>query len=161
VKLPIKPSPNLPNWQAVYLYPSLCFFEGTAMSVGRGTDFPFQVYGSPNFSIGSFAFTPESKPGASSNPKYKGQQCFGQNLTGYAENYQNNPQQINLLWLIESYKFLRSKETYFTSYFDRLAGTDKLRLQIMEGMKEDEIRQSWKEDLNLFMVIRKKYLLYE
>lgn len=161
VALPIKPSPNLPNWKAVYLYPSLCLFEGTAMSVGRGTDLPFQVYGSPNFSIGSFAFTPESKPGASMNPKYKGKQCFGQNLTGYAENYQNNPQQINLTWLIESYKLLSPKETYFTSYFDKLAGTDKLRLQIESGKTELEIRESWEADLNQFKEIRKKYLLYE
>jgi len=161
VKLPIKPSPNLPKWQAVYLYPSLCFFEGTAMSVGRGTDFPFQIYGSPNFSFGSFAFTPESKPGASTNPKYKGQQCFGQNLTGYAENYQNNPRQINLLWLIESYKLLSPKEKYFTSYFEKLAGTDKLRKQIEAGMNEDEIRLSWQQGLNSFRNIREKYLLYE
>jgi uncharacterized protein YbbC (DUF1343 family) len=161
VKLPIKPSPNLPNWQAVYLYPSLCFFEGTAMSVGRGTDFPFQIYGSPNFSLGSFAFTPESKPGASTNPKYQGQQCFGQNLTGYAENYQNNPQQINLMWLIESYNLLDPNEKYFTSYFDKLAGTDKLRLQIEAGKIEDEIRESWEEGLIQFKETREKYLLYE
>ena len=161
IKLPIKPSPNLPNWQAVYLYPTLCFFEGTAMSVGRGTDLPFQIYGSPNFSIGSFAFTPESKPGASTNPKYKGELCYGQNLTGYAENYKNNPQQINLLWLIESYKLLSPNEKYFTSYFDKLAGTDKLRLQIEAGKTEEEIRESWKEELFQFKETRKKYLMYD
>ena len=161
VKLPVKPSPNLPNWKAVYLYPSLCFFEGTAMSVGRGTDFPFQIYGSPNFSIGSFAFTPESKPGASTNPKYKGQQCYGQNLSGFAENYQENPEQINLLWLIESYKLLNTRESFFTSYFDKLAGTNKLRQQIEAGDTEAEIRKSWETELNHFRETRKLYLLYD
>lgn len=161
VKLPVKPSPNLPTWQAVYLYPSLCFFEGTEMSVGRGTDLPFQIYGSPKFSIGSFAFTPESKRGSSTNPKYKGQLCFGQNLLGYASNYEYNPQQINLLWLTESYKLSSSKDAFFTSYFDKLAGTDKLRKQIEADESEDEIRQSWETGLEHFKEIRKKYLLYE
>jgi uncharacterized protein YbbC (DUF1343 family) len=160
VKLPVKPSPNLPNWQAVFLYPSLCFFEGTIMSVGRGTDFPFQVYGHPDFLLGSFVFTPESKPGAS-NPKYKGVSCYGQNLRGYAENYQKMPAQLNLSWLIESYKFLNSSHDFFTAYFDKLAGTIKLRKQIEQGMSEEEIRKSWGEDLNEFKKIKEKYLLYE
>jgi uncharacterized protein YbbC (DUF1343 family) len=161
VKLPIKPSPNLPNWQAVYLYPSLCFFEGTEMSVGRGTDYPFQIYGSPDFTIGNFTFSPESKPGASTNPKYKGQLCYGQNLIGYAENFLNNPVKINLTWLIESYRLSNSKETFFTRYFDKLAGTDKLRKQIEGGQTEEEIRILWENGLIQFKEIRKKYLLYE
>ncbi len=160
VKLPVKPSPNLPNWQAVFLYPSLCFFEGSIMSVGRGTDFPFQVYGHPDFLLGSFVFTPESKPGAS-NPKYKGVSCYGQNLRGYAENYQKMPAQLNLSWLIESYKFLNTSHDFFTAYFDKLAGTIKLRKQIEQGMSEEEIRKSWEEDLNEFKKIKEKYLLYE
>ena len=161
VKLPVKPSPNLPNWLSVYLYPSLCFFEGTEMSVGRGTDFPFQVYGSPNFHLGSYTFTPESKPGASSNPKFKGQLCYGQNLTGYAENYQFNPNRINLFWLIESYKLSGSKNSFFTNYFDKLAGTDQLRKQIEAGLGEDDIRENWKDGIENFKEIRKKYLLYD
>jgi uncharacterized protein YbbC (DUF1343 family) len=160
VKLPVKPSPNLPNWQAVFLYPSLCFFEGSIMSVGRGTDFPFQVYGHPDFLLGSFVFTPESKPGAS-NPKYKGVSCYGQNLRRYAENYQKMPAQLNLSWLIESYKFLNTSHDFFTAYFDKLAGTIKLRKQIEQGMSEEEIRKSWEEDLNEFKKIKEKYLLYE
>lgn len=160
VDLPIKPSPNLPNWQAVYLYPSLCLFEGTIMSVGRGTDFPFQVYGHPDYMIGSFVFTPETKPGAS-QPKYKGIHCYGQNLIGYADSFLEATPQLNLTWLIESYKSLSHNREFFTSYFDKLAGTDQLRKQIMDGTTEEDIRKSWEIDLNAFQKIRKKYLLYE
>lgn len=160
VKLPVKPSPNLPNWKSVYLYPSLCLFEGTIVSVGRGTDVPFQVYGHPDYLLGSFIFTPESKPGAS-NPKYKDVRCFGQNLSGYAENYQKMPAQLNLSWLIESYKLLSPKYEFFTSYFAKLAGSDKLRQQIEAGKTEEEIRKSWQADLDAFKEIRRKYLLYD
>jgi uncharacterized protein YbbC (DUF1343 family) len=160
VKLPVKPSPNLPNWKSVYLYPSLCLFEGTIVSVGRGTDVPFQVYGHPDYLLGSFIFIPESKPGAS-NPKYKDVRCFGQNLSGYAENYQKMPAQLNLRWLIESYKLLSPKYEFFTSYFAKLAGSDKLRQQIEAGKTEEEIRKSWQADLDAFKEIRRKYLLYD
>jgi uncharacterized protein YbbC (DUF1343 family) len=160
VKLPVKPSPNLPNWKSVYLYPSLCLFEGTIVSVGRGTDVPFQVYGHPDYLLGSFIFIPESKPGAS-NPKYKDVRCFGQNLSGYAENYQKMPAQLNLSWLIESYKLLSPKYEFFTSYFAKLAGSDKLRQQIEAGKTEEEIRKSWQADLDAFKEIRRKYLLYD
>ena len=159
VKLPIKPSPNLPNWQAIYLYPSLCLFEGTIMSIGRGTDFPFQVYGHPDFPVENFAFTPIPHSGAA-NPKYEGITCYGRNLTTYAENYATNTSRIHLTWLIESYKLLSPEHEFFTSYFDKLAGTDKLRKQIEEGMTEGEIRKSWESDLKTFKNIRKKYLLY-
>jgi len=159
VKLPVKPSPNLPNWQAVYLYPSLCLFEGTIMSIGRGTDFPFQVYGHPDFPVENFAFTPIPHSGAA-NPKYEGITCYGRNLTTYAENYATNTSRIHLTWLIESYKLLSPEHEFFTSYFDKLAGTDKLRKQIEEGMTEGEIRKSWESDLKTFKNIRKKYLLY-
>ncbi|RLD89436.1 MAG: DUF1343 domain-containing protein [Bacteroidetes bacterium] len=159
VKLPVKPSPNLPNWQAIYLYPSLCLFEGTIMSIGRGTDFPFQVYGHPDFPVENFAFTPIPHSGAA-NPKYEGITCYGRNLTTYAENYATNTSRIHLTWLIESYKLLSPEHEFFTSYFDKLAGTDKLRKQIEEGMTEGEIRKSWESDLKTFKNIRKKYLLY-
>lgn len=157
--LPVKPSPNLPNWEAVYLYPSLCLFEGTIMSVGRGTDYPFQVYGHPDFQNGSFLFTPEPKPGAT-NPKYKGIECNGENLVDYATNFDKMPAQLNLSWLIESYKMLRTRHEFFISYFDKLAGTDELRKQIESGLTEMEIRESWQKDIDNFKKIREEYLLY-
>jgi len=160
-KLPVPPSPNLPNWQSVYLYPSLCFFEGTIMSVGRGTDYPFQIYGHPDFLLGSFSFIPESMPGKSLHPKFEGEQCFGQNLSGYAGNFALNPAQLNLDWLILSYQSLSQKNVFFTDYFELLAGTDQLRKQIESGMNEADIRESWQEDLENFNKIRTKYLLYD
>lgn len=159
VKLKVKPSPNLPNWQSVYLYPSLCFFEGTIMSVGRGTEYPFQIYGHPNNMLGSFVFTPESSEGAT-NPKYKDKACYGANLTNYANNYITNPQQINLSWLIGTYETMGNKEPFFNNYFEKLAGTDELKKQIIDGLSEEEIRQSWQPELTKFMKIRAKYLLY-
>ena len=161
VTLPVSPSPNLPNWESIYLYPSLCFFEGTIVSEGRGTDYPFQIYGHPDFPHGSFAFTPRSIKGASVNPKFKGERCFGQDLRSYANNYRHNDQQLNLSWLINSYQLLSGKNDFFISYFDTLAGTDKLRKQIEAGATEEEIRESWKEDLRAFNKIREKYLLYD
>lgn len=169
VELPIKPSPNLPNWESVYLYPSLCFLEGSIMSVGRGTDFPFQIYGHPDFIIGSFAFSPQSNEG-SKHPKYRGEQCYGINLKDYANNYINNPQQLNLSFLIEAFKmaprqfndrsaFVQKK--FFNDYFDNLAGTDKLRKLIGLGISEEDIRSYWKQDLDDFKKIRMKYLTYE
>ncbi len=158
VKLPVKPSPNLPNWRSVYLYPSLCFFEGTIVSVGRGTSTPFQVYGHPDLSYGNYVFTPQIKDNI--KPKLSGQQCFGQNLAGYAENYRKNPRQLNLSWLINAYKNLKDKHAFFNAYFDKLAGTDSLRRQIENGTSEKQIRRSWQNDLNKFLIIRKKYLLY-
>jgi len=159
VKLPVKPSPNLPNWQAVYLYPSLCLFEGTIMSVGRGTDLPFQVYGHSDFPVKSFAFTPMPHPGAA-NPKYEGITCYGRNLTAYAENYATNTPLPRLTWLIESYKLLNPEHEFFTPYFDKLAGSDRLRKQIEHGMTEGDIRKSWESELRTFKNIRQKYLLY-
>lgn len=160
VKLPVKPSPNLPNWEAVYLYPSLCLFEGTIMSIGRGTDTPFQVYGHPDFAIGSFVFTPNPMPWAT-KPKLMGETCYGQNLKGYAQNFDKMPSQINLTWLIGSYKLLQKDHTFFTSYFEKLAGTDRLRKQIEAGYTEEEIRKSWEEELGAFQKIREKYLIYD
>lgn len=160
VKLATKPSPNLPTWQSVYLYPSLCLFEGTEVSVGRGTLVPFQVYGSPGFGVGSFAFTPESIPGMSSHPKYEGEICYGQNLTGYAENYAENAREINLTWLISAYNMSSDKDKFFNNYFDKLAGSDQLRKDIIAGKSEKQIRESWESDLNNFKLIRDKYLLY-
>ncbi|MEJ2595450.1 MAG: DUF1343 domain-containing protein [bacterium] len=160
-ELPVRPSPNLPNWQSVYLYPSLCFFEGTIVSVGRGTDFPFQVYGHPDFSTGSFFFTPRSMPGASLHPKLENEGCYGQNLTGYAENFSRNENQLSLVYLIYAHELLSEKHTFFTDYFNLLAGSDKLKGQIEAGLSEEAIRRSWQEGLKQFRNIRSKYLLYD
>ena len=160
VKLKVDPSPNLPNWKSVYLYPSLCFFEGTVVSVGRGTQYPFQVYGHPEFPFGDFSFLPQSIPGKSKHPKLQGTVCYGQYLSGYADNFQNNPEGINLAWLISSYKYLSGKTDFFNNYFDKLAGSDALRNQIIEGKSQQEIRESWQPGLKAFLKIRAKYLIY-
>lgn len=161
VKLPVKPSPNLPDWKSVYLYPSLCFFEGTIISVGRGTDFPFQIIGHPEYVIGSFIFVPRRIPGVAEQPPFEGRQCYGHNLAGYADSYaDSNERRINLFWLIGMYNFFKEKDEFFTAYFDKLAGTDKLRKDIIGGMTEDEIRKSWEDGLSSFRKIREKYLLY-
>jgi len=160
VKLPIKPSPNLPNWESVYLYPSLCFFEGTVISAGRGTEFPFQTYGHPNIKYGSFTFTPQPNAG-SKYPKLQGENCYGQNLNGYAHNYKKNQAGINLVWLIESYNTLkRDSIVVFNNYFNKLAGNKELKQQIIDGWSEERIKESWQQGLNDFKSIRKKYLIY-
>ncbi|MCF8374195.1 MAG: DUF1343 domain-containing protein [Bacteroidales bacterium] len=158
-ELPVKPSPNLPNMVSVYLYPSLCFFEGTIMSVGRGTDYPFQCYGHPDFVLGSYIFTPKSIPGVSLHPKYEGENCFGANLS-FTSELVVAQKQIYLGWLIGTWQELHLKKNYFIPFFDKLAGSDLLRKQIEAGKNEEEIRQSWQEDLLKFKETRKKYLLY-
>ncbi|MCF8380448.1 MAG: DUF1343 domain-containing protein [Bacteroidales bacterium] len=157
---PVLPSPNLPNYQAIRLYPSLCFFEGTKVSIGRGTDFPFQVYGAPEFDTTQFSFTPESRPGASLNPKFMGVKCGGVDL----RNEKVDPPefgQLNLEWIIDAYNRFQDKENFFTNYFESLAGTDSLRKQIESGLTSQEIRESWKSGLEEFKTIRTKYLLYD
>ncbi len=161
VRLKQAPSPNLPDWKSVYLYPSLCFFEGTIISVGRGTDIPFQVYGYPEPNFGSFGFTPRSIPGKSKYPKWKGKWCYGKRLTGFAENYSKNKPEINLSWLISAYHAVPDSVQFFNNYFEKLAGTDKLRKQIEQGKSAQSIRASWKPEINRFLKIRKRYLLYE
>jgi uncharacterized protein YbbC (DUF1343 family) len=159
-ELPVKPSPNLPNQVSVYLYPSLCFFEGTNISVGRGTAFPFQVYGAPELPDKGFSFIPESVPGAK-NPPFLGQKCFGRDLrNAITEKIVPSPQ-LNLGWVIEAYKSYPEKDKFFTSYFDVLAGGPTLRQQIISGKTAEEIRASWKEGLEKFKKIRRKYLLYK
>lgn len=159
-ELPMKPSPNLPNKYAVYLYPSVCLFEGTEVSVGRGTEYPFQVIGHPDFLIGSYLFVPRSIPGASVNPKFEGKYCTGINLLGYAKEMNNNRKQLNLSWLIEFYEVLGTSGNFFNNYFEKLAGTASLRKQIEARWTEEQIRQSWQPGLENFRKIRKKYLLY-
>ncbi len=159
-ELPAKPSPNLPNLEAILLYPSLCFFEGTRISVGRGTSFPFQVYGDPESGGGAFSFTPESIPGVSLHPPHEGKTCRGEDLRTY---YLQNPLEtgrINLKWLINAYRDCKNKPAFFTDYFNKLAGNASLENQIIEGKTETEIRESWKSGITRFRKIREKYLLY-
>ena len=159
--LPIKPSPNLPNLRAILLYPSLCFFEGTTVSIGRGTDNQFQIIGHPEYDIGSYAFKPVSKPGAN-YPKHEDVMCFGQDLSSFDLTDLKREKKLNLSYLIEYYNFLRSKTQFFldNNFFDKLAGTDQLKKQIIDDLSEAQIRATWQEDLLLFKQTRKKYLLY-
>ena len=152
--LPIKPSPNLPNARSINLYPSLCLFEGTSVSIGRGTDYPFQHFGAP-YLESSYSFTPKSGEG-SKYPKHEDIVCFGTDLR-FQDNYLTT---INLNWIIEAYKQCPEKEEFFTNFFDKLAGTDKLRKQIIAGETAREIKATWKEGLEDFKKIRKKYLIY-
>ncbi|MBT4217116.1 MAG: DUF1343 domain-containing protein [Flavobacteriales bacterium] len=152
--LPIKPSPNLPNSKSINLYPSLCLFEGTNISIGRGTDYPFQHFGAP-YLESNYSFTPKSGEG-SKYPKHKNIECFGTDLR-FQDNYLTD---INLNWIINSYNNCPYKEKFFTNFFDKLAGTDKLRLQIIDGKTEKEIKGSWIDRLDKFKLTRKKYLLY-
>ncbi|MCK4663120.1 MAG: DUF1343 domain-containing protein [Bacteroidales bacterium] len=159
--LPAKPSPNLPNMKAVYLYPSLGLFEGTVISIGRGTDFPFQVFGHPVFKNVSFEFKPHSIPGASKYPKFKDELCYGYDLRNNKGYYKFKTGKINLQYLIDSYDKLAKNEEFFNSFFNNLAGNDILKEQIKSGLSEKEIRKSWQHDLDKFKKIRKKYLLYK
>jgi uncharacterized protein YbbC (DUF1343 family) len=151
--LPVRPSPNLSSQQAVRLYPSLCLFEGTVVSVGRGTDYPFQLIGSPNPANGPFTFTPRSVPGAKT-PPYLNQQCYGLDLR------EDTLSHFSLKYVIDFYQKAANKDKYFNSFFDKLAGNDKLRTQIKSGMTEAQIRETWKEDLAAYKNLRKQYLLY-
>ncbi len=154
---PIATSPNLPNLQSMLLYPSICFFEGTEVSVGRGTDKQFQVIGSPNPANGSFTFTPEDKPGAN-NPPQKGKLCYGLDLT----KTDARKEQFTIKYLLDFYQKSTDKTKFFSSpsFFDKLAGSDSLRKQIIAGLSEKQIRETWKADLEKYKMIRQKYLLY-
>jgi len=154
--LPVKPSPNLPNDQSVRLYPSLCFFEGTKMSIGRGTLFPFQVVGYPEEKFGKFSFTPESIEGMAKHPRLEGKLCYGIDLRNV-----ELPSQLDLGYVINFFSKWEKEESFFTKYFDTLAGTDKLRMQIEDGASEASIRQSWQKDLENYLTMRSRYLLYD
>ena len=161
-ELPVKPSPNLPNMRSIYLYPSTCFFEGTTVSEGRGTDKQFQVYGHPKFEKGDYNFTPKSMPGAK-YPKHEGKNCNGFDLSNKSIEELRNERKLNLSYLIEFYNAFPKNETFFleNNFFDKLAGSKTLRNQIIAGMSIEEIRKSWKKDLEKFLEIRAKYLLYK
>jgi len=158
--LPVKPSPNLPNQTSIYLYPSICFFEGTNISLGRGTPFPFQVYGSPKLPDKGFSFTPESVPGAK-NPPLLGERCYGVDLRNAMTDRIVPSPKVNLEWVIDAYRNYPDKDNFFIPYFDVLASGPTLREQIRKGMSAEEIRASWKAGLTGFGKIRSKYLLYE
>lgn len=155
--LPIAPSPNLPNLQSILLYPSICFFEGTEVSVGRGTDKQFQVIGSVNPKYGSFTFTPEDKPGAK-NPPLKGKLCYGLDL----RQVDARKQGFTIKYVLDFYQKAEDKNKFYinTASFDRLVGSDNLRKQLAEGLTETEIRKTWQKDLDNYKTLRKKYLLY-
>jgi len=152
--LPVKPSPNLPNDQAVNLYSSLCLFEGTNVSVGRGTEKQFQIYGSPFLPKSEFSFTPVPNFGAK-EPVYKDQLCYGEDLTAIAK-----VKQLELKWLIKAYNSTSDKSKFFNDFFTKLAGTKKLQLQIESSVSELEIRKSWEKGLKEFKEMREKYLIY-
>ncbi|MDX1652655.1 MAG: DUF1343 domain-containing protein [Brumimicrobium sp.] len=162
--IPVPPSPNLRSDEAISLYPSLCFFEGTIISVGRGTDNPFEIFGHPELRNierkYNYVFVPTSGYGAKS-PKLEGEECYGKNLVETGREIPDG--RIRLDWLIDAYNDLGDEDFFENKgkFFDKLAGSDVLRRQIIEGQTEDEIRESWEEDINKFKRIRKKYLLYD
>ncbi|MDD4141295.1 MAG: DUF1343 domain-containing protein [Bacteroidales bacterium] len=155
--LPVNPSPNLQNMNAIYLYPSLCFFEGTCVSVGRGTDSPFELYGHPDLKHGDVTFIPHKIPGVADNPKLEGVECRGVSLAGRGFNMRYK---LDLSMLVQCYNELKDDDSFFIPFFDKLAGTDKLRKSIVAGETADAIRQSWQKDVENFKLIREKYLLY-
>jgi uncharacterized protein YbbC (DUF1343 family) len=152
--IPVKPSPNLPNDQSINLYASLCFFEGTNVSVGRGTEKQFQIYGSPFLLKTDFSFTPIPNFGAK-EPMHKDILCYGEDLTTIKK-----VSRLELKWLLKAYANTSDKTVFFNDFFTKLAGTKKLQEQIVNGVSEKEIRKSWEEGLNVFKEIRKKYLIY-
>ena len=153
-ELSVRPSPNLPNPQSIALYPSLCLLEPTVISVGRGTDFQFQIYGHPKLPKSDFTFTPLPNFGAK-NPKLKDYLCYGKNLTKVLR-----PNQLELKWLIDAYKNLPKSNIFFLKGFNKIAGNSSLKEQLISGVSEIEIRKSWKPKLKIFKEIREKYLIY-
>ncbi len=154
---PVKPSPNLPNYKSIRLYPSLCFFEATDFSVGRGTTFPFQVIGYPDPKFGTFTFVPHDIPGMQMNPIHEGEKCYGMDLRQVPDDIK-----FTLEFILYYYYLSGWKEKFFSRprWFDLLAGTDQLRKQILAGWDEEQIRQSWKKDLDKFKHLSMKYVLY-
>ena len=158
-ELPVKPSPNLPNMRSIYLYPSICYFEATPVSLGRGTDFPFQVYGHPNMKGYDFSFTPRSVPGAKFPPQLN-RECFGVDLSSTPSIEEINKAGINLEYVIDAYRNLNLDDHFFRSFFELLIGRDYVRKMIKEGKSAQEIKAMWKDDVEKFKIQRKPYLLY-
>ena len=161
--LPVAPSPNIRDIQSIYLYPSTCFFEGTVLSEGRGTDKPFQVFGHPSYPNTMYAFTPKPNEGAKNSKCYY-QQCYGWNLSGTPEKILKDlNKKINLKYLLDAYKLFPGKDSFFlkNNFINKLAGNDVLMQQVKQGKTESEIRKSWEPALGNYKKIRKKYLLYK
>ena len=169
-ELPIKPSPNLPDIQSIYLYPSTCFFEGTVLSEGRGTNIPFQIFGHPSLPKTLKSFTPRSRDGAK-EPKFKDQVCYGWDLSGPKDKvFYTAGSKVQVKWLLEAYQLFPKKDDFFLApasgkptdfFFNKLAGNSTLMQQIKDGKTEEEIRKSWEPALKKFKVIRKRYLIYK
>ncbi len=158
-ELPISPSPNLPNIHSIYLYPSTCLFEGTVVSLGRGTSFPFEAYGHPKYTGSDFSFTPRSVPGAK-NPPLLDQKCYGVDLRTVSDEYiwENG---FDLSYVIDAYNNLKMGNKFFSSFFEKLVGVDYIRTMIMDGKSNEEIRAEWQDDVEKFEEQRKPYLLYD
>lgn len=158
-RLTIAPSPNLPDMRAIYLYPSMCYFEGTPVSLGRGTDNPFQVFGHPDFKGYDFHFTPESRPGAK-NPPLLGRECWGRDLSHTDLRQLQQLRRIDMSYVVEAYQHAARKDEFFTNFFDLLTGQRRIRQMIEEGASAQMIEASWKDDVEAFKAKRAKYLLY-
>lgn len=157
-RLPVAPSPNLPDMKAVYLYPSTCFFEGTPISLGRGTDMPFTVYGHPAYPMSNFSFIPHSRPGAK-NPPQEGKRCYGVDLRSIPDDT-IIARGLDLSYVIDAYKKTRLGPKFFTSFFNLLAGTDRIRRMIESGATAEDIKATWTDDVAAFRARRAPYLLY-
>lgn len=158
-QLPVKPSPNLPDMKSIYLYPTICLLEGTKLSIGRGTDKPFQYVGHPSLK-GDIKFTPVARPGFALNPPLKDTLCNGYDLGSKAETIKQT-KELNISFILKIYKEMPDKTGFFISSFNILAGNSKLKEQIINGVSEADIRNSWKPGIEKFKIIRKKYLLYK
>ena len=161
-ELPIAPSPNLRTMRAIYLYPSICYFEATPVSLGRGTDKPFEIYGHPSMTGRKYSFTPESRPGAKEPPQ-KNVKCYGVDLSDL-DNEEIIARGINLEYLIDAYKDVTAHSAdkkFFTSFFEKLIGKPDIRTMIENGMSADEIKATWTDDVEKFRLQRRPYLLYE
>ena len=153
--LPVKPSPNLPNEQAISLYPSVCLFEGTKFCIGKGTEYPYQIIVAPDTVYGSFSFTPTNYQGMAKDPIFANQKCYGLDLRKASVNG------FTLSYIIDLYKKEKHKETFFIPFFEKLIGNKYVRAQIEKGMTEEQIKATWVNELAQYKITRKKYLLYK
>ena len=160
-QLPVFPSPNLAEMKSIYLYPSICLFEGADVNEGRGTYKPFQQFGAPYYTPQDFSYVPKSIPVLALHPKFEGETCYGYDLSGLTLSQLQDIRQLEIKYVIDFYNKCDDKENFFTPFFDKLAGSDQLRKQIMEGLSEEQIRASWQEELEEFKLMRKNYLLYD
>jgi uncharacterized protein YbbC (DUF1343 family) len=158
--LPVPPSPNLPTVNSIYLYPTLCLLEGTNVSMGRGTDKPFECFGAPWLSQGTYSFVPRAIPGKSLNPPYLGENCKGVLLSDFASGYLISYRNLYIDWMIMLYQECPNKSLFFNSFFNKLAGNATLQQQIVSGKSSMEILQSWQPGIDAFLIKRKPYLIY-